>query len=92
MSAVFVYLMLLPWVVWLLGSVFSLLDHEDYSATFRRIAWRIVPLLVVALVLGSSAARPMGAAFATVLGLQFVWFYAVRLVIRRGWLAESGEQ
>jgi hypothetical protein len=91
MNTLLVYLMLLPWVVWLLGSVFSLLDHEDRSATFHRIAWRTLPLLVCALVLGSSAARPMAAAFATVVGLQVAWFYTVRFVMRRGWLAEPSE-
>jgi hypothetical protein len=91
-TALLAYLVLLPLVVWLLGSVFSLLDHEDRTGTLRRIAWRSLPLLTIALLLGSAAARPVAAAFVTVLTLHVAWFFGVRLAIRRGWLAAPAEE
>jgi hypothetical protein len=90
-SATLAYLMMLPLSVWLLGSLFGLLDHDDRSTALRRVAWRSLPLLAFAVVLGSRAAMPIFAALTTVLILHTVWFLGVRMVLRRGWLAEPGE-
>jgi hypothetical protein len=91
MTAFLLYVVLLPLWVWLLGNTMALLDHDDYVATLGRVAWRALPLLAIALVLGSSAARPMIAALVTVLALHLAWFAGLRWVIRRGLLAEPPE-
>ncbi|MFU8818040.1 MAG: hypothetical protein ACNA7W_22045 [Pseudomonadales bacterium] len=88
---VLIYLLLLPLFVWLLGSVLNLLDHEDRAATLRRIVWRSLPLLAFAVLLGSRVAAPMAAALVTVALLHVGWFLGTRLIIRRGWLSEPGE-
>lgn len=90
-ASVLAYLALLPLSVWLLGSVFSLLDHEDRAVTLRRVAWRTLPLLGFALLMGSRAATLIVAALLTALVLHLIWFFGSRTALRRGWLAEPGE-
>jgi hypothetical protein len=91
MSATVAYLVMLPLSVWLLGSVFGLLDHDDRATVLRRIAWRSLPLLALALAMGSQAAAPIIAALITVLIAHTLWFLISRMVLRRGWLGEPGE-
>jgi len=90
-TGLIVYLLLLPLTVWLLGSVLNLIDHEDRAPTLRRIVWRTLPFLGVAALLGSPVAQPMLAALITVVVLHGSWYFGSRLVIRRGWLSEPGE-
>jgi hypothetical protein len=91
MTALLTYLVMLPLSVWLLGSVFGLIDHDDRATALRRIAWRSLPLLAFALVMGSRAATPIAAALLTVLIAHTAWFFGGRLILRRGWLAEARE-
>jgi hypothetical protein len=91
-AALLIYLLLLPLSVWLLGSIFNLLDHEDRAATLGRIVWRTLPLVGLALIIGSSAARPIAAALSTVLVLHVAWFFATRLILKRGWIAEPSDE
>jgi hypothetical protein len=91
MTSGLAYVLMLPLSVWLLGSIFSLLDHDDRASTLRRIAWRALPLLGIALVMGSNAARPMAAALATVVVLHVAWFLGARLILRRGWITEPSD-
>jgi len=85
------YLILLPLSVWLLGSVFGLLDHGDRTAALGRIAVRALPFLGVALLLGERGAAPILSALLTATALYSVWNWGLRAAIRRGWLAGPAE-
>lgn len=89
--SVLIYLLLLPLSVWLLGSILGLVDNDDRAAGLRRIAWRTLPLVGLALIMGSSAARPILAAMTTVMVLHTAWFFGTRLTLKRGWISEPSE-
>jgi hypothetical protein len=91
-ASVLIYLLLLPLSVWLLGSILGLLDHDDRTAALVRIAWRTLPLLGLAIFMGSSAAPPIIAAMTTILVLHTAWSIGTRLILKRGWLSEPSEE
>ena len=91
MLPVLLYLALLPLSVWLLGSVFGLLDGGDPIATLHRIAWRLLPFGAVALAFGGAAAVPLAAALGSVLALQLGTSTGLRAAVRRGWLSRTPE-
>ena len=92
MASLAAYVGMLPLAVWFLASVFSLSDRGNRPAALRRIAWRGLPLLGLALILGSRTVAPLSSALATVLAVHVVWFLGSRTAIRRGWFASPPEE
>lgn len=91
-ATVLVYVLLLPVSTWWLGSVLGLLDEPDPALALRRVAWRSLPFLLAALLLGHRAAAPVAAAVATSLILHLSWSWGVQTATRRGWLLADPEE
>ncbi len=84
MTATITFMVLLPCSVWLLGSLLGLLDGADAAAALRRVAWRGLPFVAAALLLGRNAAWPALAAVAAALTLNAVVPGVLRTAVRRG--------
>lgn len=85
-SAAAAYLVLLPCATALLGAALSLLDRAGTVPALRRLAWRGLPFLAAALLLGRAAALPALLAVLTALTVHVAAGSAIRLALRRGWL------
>lgn len=77
------YLALLPLAVWILAGAFALLDGGPSNAALKTLGWRLLPLLLLALVLGRSAAWPMVLALITSLALHTGAVLGLRIALSR---------
>lgn len=89
--SVLLYLALLPLSVWVLAGVFALLDGGSAYTATKRLAWRAVPVLLIAWLLGSTAAWPLLLALLTVLILHVGALGGLRTALRRGLLGTGTE-
>ena len=78
------YLALLPLSVWILAGAFSLLDGGSRSATLRRLAWRLLPVVILAWFLGTGAVVPLAGALVTVLTIHTLALTGTRWALKRG--------
>ena len=78
------YLALLPLAAWILAGAFALLDGGPSNAALKTLGWRLLPLLLLALVLGRNAAWPVVLALITSLTLHVGAVIGLRIALSRG--------
>ena len=72
------FLLCLPLAVWILSAWAQLLDGSDKDPVLKRIAIRTGLLAAAVILLGSSAATAVLAAFGLVIALHLAWFFVIR--------------
>jgi hypothetical protein len=78
------YLVLLPLSVWMLAGAFALLDGGNRSSTFRLLALRLLPVVILVWFLGKGAVLPLACALLTVLTVHTLALMGTRWALRRG--------
>lgn len=85
------YLALLPLSVWMLAGAFALLDGGNRSPTFRMLALRLLPVVILAWFLGEGIVLPLACALITVLTIHTLVLMGTRWALRRGLFRSSFE-
>ena len=78
------YLALLPLSVWMLAGAFALLDGGNRGSTFRTMALRLLPVVILAWFLGEGTVLPLAYALMTVLTVHTLALVGTRWALRRG--------